>query len=164
MRHFLLSHHLVIDGPEIGAGEIPGYTTMSIAPDASLHKDKVALRWQLITRDNAKLAVDEMFRKRGLFGHECIKRLLEAVDTIASVDSSEIIENKQDVIDMEGFLYVVVYEFSQIEHLLKELDQILFSLKQFPPFRIATKRDIYTELPEDAHRCAFQKRQYLAFS
>ncbi len=150
MRHFLMSNQLVIDGSVIGAGEIPGFVDMDMggATEPGSHKDKVMLRWQLVTRDNAKLAVDEMFRKRGLFGHECTKRLLEAVDTIPSTDASRGSENKEDTIDMEGFLYVAVYEFSQIEHLLKELDQILFSLKQFPPFRITTKRDIYSELAE----------------
>jgi hypothetical protein len=145
LRYFLMSNGSVIDGPAVQANDIPGCVDMNVTGS----EDSGQMRWQLVTRANAKLAVDEMFRKRGNFGHESISRLLDAVDAIASVNlPTTSSDDTADIIDMEGFLYVVAYEFNKIEHLLKELDTILFSLKTIPPFRVTTKRDIVNELAE----------------
>lgn len=146
LRYFMMANGLMIDGPAVAANDIAGFVGMNNTGS----QESGQLRWQLVSRDNARLAIDEMIRKRGKFGHECVKRLLESVDAIASVDLNNGSDDESmDIIDMEGFLYVVAYEFNKIEHLVIELERILFSLRQFPPFRVTTSRDIFHELAEN---------------
>lgn len=139
LRHFLYQKGVVEDGEVIPATDF-GETSSN-----SAKIENALLRWQLISRNEAMIAVDEMFRIRGRFGVQALHRLFQALEGIPDAEHKDL---HRSMVDLEVFLYIVTIEFHRIEHLMKDIEQTLFDPKNVPIYRVATARDIYTDIPE----------------
>jgi len=138
LRHFLYQKGVVEEGEVIPAAEFAESSN-------SAKIENALLRWQLISRNEAMIAIDEMFRIRGKFGVQAMHRLFQALEGIPDAEHKDL---RRSMVDMEVFLYIITIEFHRIEHLLKDIEQTLFDAKSVPMYRVATAREIYTDIPE----------------
>ena len=155
LRQLLQIRGYITDGCAIPSSEFSG-----LNDTISMVNDSAQLKWQIVSRTNAKLAIDEMFQKRGNYGVKCIDKLFQCVDVLPDAEH----EGNTPMIDAEVFLFSVVMEFQKIEYLLKEIDNTLFDAKEIPMYRIATSRDIVTEIPEKIPINLLQRNVYLKYS
>ena len=139
LRQYLFAKGVVEDGDVIPPSEF-GESSYNVTKG-----DHAQLRWQLVSRNEAMIAIDEMFRNRGKFGVQVLHRLFHALEVVPDV---EIRDGNLSMIDMEVFLYDITMEFRKIELLMKEIELQLFDSRSIPMYIVATARDIYTDIPE----------------
>ncbi|RYG70379.1 hypothetical protein EON64_00355 [archaeon] len=149
-RNLLISRGLVIAGNSLTAMD---KGLMQDVNNASSVASRHAC-WLYITKSNATAICDELLRVRGQFGPHMYLSIMDIVNGIATVSSSDDdlalstaheVLHEGDIIDLEKFLEVLFYEYVRQNERIRSLRKRVFGEFSVNVASVAVSREINTQ-------------------